>query len=383
MNNIRFLKPDYNKLTNLRRQRIILGLIFILLLVIAAITLYWRYSEKRQEFKEPVVNHQFQFDKIISKEFNNIDIKKLKLEINGKDIIPVVYLFPKSINKADLLLKLKKSFSSAGYRVRKIVNLPDGSGFGFYLLNNNPASYQIFFIKKNQRSDLKKYFERVFNKPPRLALIINSFGYDTSATAENILALPLDLTIAITPGREASQWAAEKAIQNNKEVIIHMPMEPRNPDLLNTEAYMLADTMAEDSVLKTLRKSVRELPHAVGMDNYMGSKATSATELMYTLMNFLKKSGLFFIDNLNSLESVGYQVAKKQNVPVGVRNIFISGNRESIRQQLDRALILAQKSGKIIAVARADNSTLMVIKQYLNSDKFDNVELCFASELVS
>ncbi|AFH94027.1 hypothetical protein S70_10875 [Providencia stuartii MRSN 2154] len=59
----------------------------------------------------------------------------------------------------------------------------------------------------------------------KLAIVIDDFGYRTKEDNQ-ILALPTPITIAILPDSPHGQLVANKAHQQGREVIIHMPMKP-------------------------------------------------------------------------------------------------------------------------------------------------------------
>ena len=106
---------------------------------------------------------------------------------------------------------------------------------------------------------------------PRLALIIDDWGYDWQ-TADEFLSLDLPFTAAVLPGREKTREQAALLRERGHEVILHLPMEPLDPDLELDDGYITTNLDEAE-----IRRRVEEALASVGRwrCNHMGSKATS------------------------------------------------------------------------------------------------------------
>ena len=67
------------------------------------------------------------------------------------------------------------------------------------------------------------------------------------------------------------------------------------------------------------------VPHAVGVNNHQGSRATSDVALMQALMPVLRERGLFFIDSRTEAKTVAYDIAKRDGVRAASRKVFLDG----------------------------------------------------------
>ncbi len=65
------------------------------------------------------------------------------------------------------------------------------------------------------------------------------------------------------------------------------------------------------------------VPHAVGVNNHQGSRATSDAALMQALMPLLRERGLFFIDSRTDAKTVAYDMAKRDGVRAASRKVFL------------------------------------------------------------
>ena len=67
---------------------------------------------------------------------------------------------------------------------------------------------------------------RPAEKTAFIAIVIDDLGQDLRS-AQEILALPGKITVAVMPGLPQSKKVAELAKQNKREVLLHLPMEYR------------------------------------------------------------------------------------------------------------------------------------------------------------
>ncbi|MEV2771420.1 divergent polysaccharide deacetylase family protein [Paenibacillus larvae] len=78
----------------------------------------------------------------------------------------------------------------------------------------------------------------------RAAIVIDDFGNKMGGT-EDMLALPFPITVAVMPFLQTTKADAEAAHAAGKEVIIHLPMEPKiarkswlGPGVISTDLKM-------------------------------------------------------------------------------------------------------------------------------------------------
>ena len=76
--NIRYLKPDKNRLNSLRRQRKILGVIFLLILLASGYIIFRQFYIIHNDQNKSGGDYRAQFDKLVKNNFNDI-INKIKI----------------------------------------------------------------------------------------------------------------------------------------------------------------------------------------------------------------------------------------------------------------------------------------------------------------
>jgi polysaccharide deacetylase 2 family uncharacterized protein YibQ len=216
----------------------------------------------------------------------------------------------------------------------------------------------------------------------RIAIIIDDIGYNQSQGLA-ALKLPGDITYAILPHAPHSQGLLREARRQNREIILHLPMQALHQITLDRGGLRIG--MGRQEFFRTLFKNLDELPHIVGVNNHMGSLLTSNTQAMQWLMQGLKAQGsLFFIDSLTSPKSVAGYEARRQGIPSGSRDVFLDHERsvDAINRQFDLLLSTARRKGQAIAIGHPYPETLSVLRQRLANLPQSAVSLVKVSDLI-
>ncbi|PPA89266.1 hypothetical protein C4A76_04045 [Brevibacillus laterosporus] len=159
-------------------------------------------------------------------------------------------------------------------------------------------------------------------KTRKMALIIDDFGNNMKGT-EEILNLPIPLTIAVMPFLPSTKKDAEMAHQKKHDVIVHMPMEPMKGPKNWLGPGALMSNLSDDEIRLRVNKAIDDVPHAIGMNNHMGSKITQNLRIMRIVLQVCKERGLFYIDSKTSYKSIVGQVARELQVPYIENMIFL------------------------------------------------------------
>lgn len=217
---------------------------------------------------------------------------------------------------------------------------------------------------------------------PKLAIILDDVGGDPAAV-DAIFALSYPLTISILPNHPQSFAVAEEAHRRGYEVMLHLPMESQANEA--PEAQQLRSGMAGPEIAQILTEMLANVPHAAGVNNHQGSRATSNAKLMQELMPLLRGRNLFFIDSRTIASTVAFETAQRDGVHAGFRNVpFLDDVQEesAIRHQLELAIRGAKEKGSAIAIGHPHPETLRVLQEILPQLQGRGIELVHASALV-
>lgn len=246
----------------------------------------------------------------------------------------------------------------------------------------------IFFIWKFPPREIKEPRQIMrFPMPkltsPAVALIIDDGGYNIENIKE-ILALGKPITYAILPYAPYTQEVALLAYHKGNEVILHLPMEPKEKEGLPVEKIMLRNGMPPERIKMIIQNALRQVPHARGINNHMGSKATEDPRIMKVLMNVLKEEGMFYVDSGTSPNSVGPELAQENGVPFARNDRFIDHDKDvtSIKQAIRQSLKKAQKKGKVVLIGHPYPETKQAIQEIIPEIEKLGMRFVFASEVV-
>jgi polysaccharide deacetylase 2 family uncharacterized protein YibQ len=217
---------------------------------------------------------------------------------------------------------------------------------------------------------------------PRLAIIVDDLGYERSA-ADALFALPFPLTVSVLPHLPLSTEVAEEAFRRGDQVLLHLPMESE-ADGAKPEEVELRVGMNSQQVESALEGMLETVPHAAGVNNHQGSRATSDPALMAELMPALRQRGLFFIDSRTAASTVAYDTAERAGVRAASRKVFLddTATREAVLKQLDLAARDAARDGFAIAIGHPRPTTIAALTEGVPRLEARGVRLVFVSDVV-
>jgi len=225
-------------------------------------------------------------------------------------------------------------------------------------------------------------------KPPaghvvKVAIIIDDMGVNTAALDE-ITGLHSKITVAVMPGLSHSEDIARRAKSAGLDVLLHLPMQPKEKDVKGLGQGALMEGMDASEITETVSKDLETVPGAVGVNNHMGSAVTEDEHEMDAVMGELKGRGLFFVDSRTTAGSRAVSAAKDAGVPVASRDVFLdnSDNPDELKRQFERMVDLALKNGSAIAIGHPHPNTLKMLKEEIPSLKEKGIEVVGVSELI-
>jgi uncharacterized protein len=222
--------------------------------------------------------------------------------------------------------------------------------------------------------------------PPvaRVAIVIDDFGADLNM-AKRFLELPISITFSILPYQRYSQDIAELAHAHHRQVILHLPMEPKGYPKVNPGKGALLVSMSGGTILKSVDSALGASPYFAGINNHMGSRFTEHAALMKTVLEEAQKRGLYFLDSYTSPRSVVSSVAQQVHIPFRRRDIFLDNNQsaDAVRAQVSQLMRLAKIQGTALAIGHPHESTLHVLNKEVEGFEREKIAVVSAGELMS
>ncbi|UAA38755.1 divergent polysaccharide deacetylase family protein [Paraneptunicella aestuarii] len=213
-----------------------------------------------------------------------------------------------------------------------------------------------------------------------IALIIDDIGNKP----EDIRAfsLPSEITFAILPHTPYSMPFSQLAEQQQREVMLHVPMESLSGKELGPGA--LTSIMPPEMIKEQLEQAHASVPNAIAINNHMGSKLTQLTLPMTATMEYLQTKGLYFVDSRTTRFSRAENIAQKYGVPSLHRHVFLDHIPEPrhIETQFKRLRGIANRDGLAIGIAHPYPQTLAYLSKHLPELEKAGIRLVPLSELM-
>jgi len=216
----------------------------------------------------------------------------------------------------------------------------------------------------------------------KVAIVIDDMGYDKKIF-KKFVDLGIPLTFSILPGQRYSTGIANEARSLNYEVMLHLPMEPRNPERNPGNGTILTH-MSQDEILRQLSEDIESVPYIAGVNNHMGSLLTENQDVMNIILEDLHKRGLFFIDSRTSPRSVAYETARRIGVRSGRRDVFLDNKADIgyIKGQVDKVIRIAKQNGEATAIGHPRAGTVAAIREKIADFEREGIELVPVSEVL-
>lgn len=199
--------------------------------------------------------------------------------------------------------------------------------------------------------------------PSKLAIVIDDIGYRAKED-EAIYRLPKAVSVAIIPAAPNATARAEQAYAQQREILIHLPMQPQSASQ-PIEAGALRVGMDRESVARLIASAKAKVPYAIGLNNHMGSRATTDRPTMSHLMHALSAENLFFLDSKTAGNSVGVKVAQEFGIKALERHIFLddSDALDDVKRQFQQAVSFARKNGVAVMIGHPRKHSIAVLQQ--------------------
>lgn len=217
----------------------------------------------------------------------------------------------------------------------------------------------------------------------RVAIIIDDIGESLQAVTAT-LSMGVPFTYSILPGLTHSADAARLIHDGQREVMLHLPMEPVNHGQENPSGSLLTVQMGPEEIRSRVDEVLKQIPYLSGVNNHMGSRFTQDRERMAVVLTEIKKNGLFFIDSLTISDSVAFDEAQRLGLIAGKRDIFLDhvDREQSVEIQIQRLIDLARSRGSAIAICHPRRTTIETLRKNVGRFRSQGVEIVPVSELI-
>lgn len=215
----------------------------------------------------------------------------------------------------------------------------------------------------------------------QLAIVIDDVGNHQRDLA--LLRLPQEVSFSILPHTPFSQQFAFAASQQQRELLLHVPMQPEDKSK-KLGPGALTSTMEKWQLQMTLGNALSTLPQVKGVNNHMGSELTAQIEPMKWTMEILKKRGLYFLDSRTTSHSQAQHAANLYGVKNIARQVFLDNDisEPALEAQWQHTLQLLAKQRHVVVIAHPYPETVAFLQRKLTQFQRQQGQLVSLSQLV-
>ena len=202
----------------------------------------------------------------------------------------------------------------------------------------------------------------------KLIFVFDDAGHNLEQL-QYFLDLPFPCTIAVLPKLPNSRETARRIRAAGKELILHQPMQALNPNI-NPGDGAVKPGMSREEIKKIIASNVEEIGPIAGMNNHEGSLITSDEKAMEAVLELCKEKNIYFLDSRTSSKSVVPQVAKKLNMNIWERAVFLDNKKDKayMKKQIIEGLEIASQRGEAIMIGHVFTVDLAILLKEMYSD---------------
>jgi polysaccharide deacetylase 2 family uncharacterized protein YibQ len=217
---------------------------------------------------------------------------------------------------------------------------------------------------------------------PRIAILIDDLGNDRSAL-DRLSRWPEPVAGAVLPLLTGSAAAAAELERSGKEVLLHLPMEPRGFPGVRPGPGVVLVSQSDVDIRRTLEEDLASVPGAAGVNNHMGSLATADPRVMGVVASELARRRLFFVDSRTTDATLAAEAAASAGVPCVSRRVFLDDvqTEAAVERSLDELVSRARAEGFALAIGHPHPATLSVLERELPRIGRRGVKLVPVSDL--
>jgi polysaccharide deacetylase 2 family uncharacterized protein YibQ len=284
---------------------------------------------------------------------------------------------------ADLILinvALTGALRQAGGVLRRAEESDDGRTL-FYDVGTNTRDTHRLSIRRLAPQAVTQHL-RETRPLPRVAIVIDDFGYARGGVARELLDLKLPLSIASLPELRYSQAVLADARARHRCVLLHLPLEGREPT--DPELPAVTTGMSDAEIASLVGEYMESLPGVDGVNNHQGSVASADARVMRAVCAALKPYDVFFLDSLTSAKSVAYNVAIGAGMRAVSNTIFLddaTDRREDVEERIRELIRLARKHGSAVGIGHPHPWTLDALQASIDDLDAAEIQLVTVCEL--
>lgn len=214
----------------------------------------------------------------------------------------------------------------------------------------------------------------------KIAIVLDDWGYNVN-NLHILKEIKAPLTLSVLPNLPYTKTICQEGHKLGLEIILHLPSEPKERVRLEQNTILIS--MKDKTIRDIVNHDLENIDFVRGLSNHMGSKVTEDPRVMNLILTELKERNLYFLDSWVSSKSVGAALAKRINLPVLKRDIFLDNVEDPayIRGQMIKLKNRAATYGQAIGIGHDRKVTLETLRTMIPELEKEGYKFVPASSL--
>lgn len=217
---------------------------------------------------------------------------------------------------------------------------------------------------------------------PVIALVIGGIGINRDYSADALIRLPGQVTLAFSPYVSRLPGWVAAARKGGHEALLELPMEPFGYPGTDPGERALLTSLDIGKNRDNLLWHLSRMPGYIGVTNHLGSKFATDEDMLRIVLRDIAKRGLVFVESASRRSKIA-SVAGLVDLPYSrARIIDPRPDREAIRRRLDELVVKAKADGLAVGIGIAHPSTIEAVVQWAQTLDAQGVILAPVSAVV-
>ena len=222
--------------------------------------------------------------------------------------------------------------------------------------------------------------------PARIALVLYGFG-ESAAFADSFFTLQLPFAVAVVPGPKESDKVLRLARERQREMVLHLPLEPINYPHVNPGPGTLLVTMSPRHISDEVRRDLDKAGAVSAVANHMGSLATQDMTMMTALFRELRRRRVAFLHMTPAPGAVCKSLAADMGVDYSEPDALLDreprdANATALDARWTAILHEARSRGHMVILLRATPLTWRWLPQALATKRLQGVDIVTLASLL-
>lgn len=218
----------------------------------------------------------------------------------------------------------------------------------------------------------------------QIAFVVLDLNRDSESLFRSFRDSPIPFTVALRPDQRGAARAARELREENREIFLHLPMEPRGYPRIDPGKDAILLDLSRVEIEERINRSLAAVGQADGIITRMGSAAVNDPDVMRAVLGEVKRRNLLLVDAHGS----GPSLVEEMGEEMGAKTLTLGGMLDAstseavMRARLRQLVSMATQRGTLVVSFRAAPLILTILEGERAKWSEQGIEIVPASRLV-